>query len=670
MQASEKDDLSLLSGMSERDRKKLHAKGIFTVTQLSHTFRLRRRSRNSSDKQEKHHHSLRALAIRENKIHAVGIPPLKLEGTRVFMDVEGIPDRDDYYLIGLRVEAAEGQVQHSLWSDKAESEKLIWSKFLGILSGITNPQLIHYGSYETIFLRRMCERHGRPPEGSRAATAIDHAINVLSFIYARVYFPTYSNRLREITGYLGFTWSGSPSSGLESIALRHQWEMSTEPALKQALLDYNQLDCDAIAFLTSKLAELHALAPGDRRSSGGAVVLTSNMKRDSTYGLFKHVQFALPGLEAINDAAYWDYQRERVYVKSSNNPSRRPRRRATVRSVSTPNTTVEYPRPSFCPKCDSVLLHKQTLTSRNVIDLRFTRNGIKRWITRHLAHRYECQSCRSTFLPLDRCACKSKYGPNLIAYSVYLNIELRLPQERVNSHLNKLFGLSYLSASKFKTQAAEGYRGVYNDILKGLCGGRLLHVDETSISIKGRNGYVWVLTSMEEVAYFCTPTREGSTVQTMLRGFSGVLVSDFYTAYDAIDCPQQKCLVHFIRDLNDDLLKHPYDDVLKRLGREFVCLVKPMIETVDQYGLKRRFLNKHTVSVDRFYRRLTDETGAGEAATKVIERLRRNRDTMFTFLNFDDVPWNNNNAEHAIKAFATLRRVIDGVTSEKGLQCR
>jgi hypothetical protein len=315
-----------------------------------------------------------------------------------------------------------------------------------------------------------------------------------------------------------------------------------------------------------------------------------------------------------------------------------------------------------------VLLHKQILTSRNVIDLRFTRHGIKRWITRHLAHRYECQSCWSTFLPLDRCSSKSKYGPNILAYSVYLNIELRLPKERVNSHLSKLFGLSFPSASKFKMQAAEAYRSAYDSILNGLCGGRLLHVDETGISVKGRSGYVWVLTSMEEVAYFYTPTREGSTIQTMLRDFSGVLVSDFYAAYDGIDCPQQKCLVHFIRDLNDDLLKHPYDDVLKRLGREFVYLVKPMIETVDHYGLKRRFLNKHRISVDRFYRRLSDETGAGEAATKVIDRLRRNRDTMFTFLNFDDVPWNNNNAEHAIKAFATLRRVIDGVTSEKGLQ--
>ena len=45
-------------------------------------------------------------------------------------------------------------------------------------------------------------------------------------------------------------------------------------------------------------------------------------------------------------------------------------------------------------------------------------------------------------------------------------------------------------------QAAETYRSVYDGILKKLCSGRLLHADETSISVKGRNGYVWVLTSM------------------------------------------------------------------------------------------------------------------------------------------------------------------------------
>ena len=58
--AIEVDDLSLLSGMTEKERKKLHSKGIFTVTQLSYTFRPRRRPKRMRDKREKYHASLKA----------------------------------------------------------------------------------------------------------------------------------------------------------------------------------------------------------------------------------------------------------------------------------------------------------------------------------------------------------------------------------------------------------------------------------------------------------------------------------------------------------------------------------------------------------------------------------------------------------------------------------
>jgi predicted RecB family nuclease len=102
--ALEKDDLSLLSGMTEKERKKVHNKGIFTVTQLSYTFRPRRRPKQLRDKREKYNHSLRALAIRQKKIHIVGSPEITIEGTPVYLDVEGLPDRDFYYLIGVRLE--------------------------------------------------------------------------------------------------------------------------------------------------------------------------------------------------------------------------------------------------------------------------------------------------------------------------------------------------------------------------------------------------------------------------------------------------------------------------------------------------------------------------------------------------------------------------------------
>jgi len=122
--------------MTEKERKKLHSKGIFTVTQFSFTFRPRRRPKRLRDKREKYHHSLKALAIREKKIHIVGSPDLKIDGTPVYLDVEGLPDRDFYYLIGVRIGSGESAVQHSLWADTVEDEGKIWREFLSVMETI------------------------------------------------------------------------------------------------------------------------------------------------------------------------------------------------------------------------------------------------------------------------------------------------------------------------------------------------------------------------------------------------------------------------------------------------------------------------------------------------------------------------------------------------------
>src|ERR1051326_8859103 len=195
--AIEKDDLSLLAGMSAKERKEYNSKGIFTVTQLSYTFRPRRRPKRLRDKRERYHHSLKALAIREKKIHIVGSPELKIEGTPVYLDVEGLPDRDFYYLIGVRIGNGESAVQHSLWADTQEDERRIWNEFLGILASVSRPVVVHYGSFETSFLKRMRERYGEPRAQSSLAKAVKSSMNLLSVIFAQVYFPAFSNGLKD-----------------------------------------------------------------------------------------------------------------------------------------------------------------------------------------------------------------------------------------------------------------------------------------------------------------------------------------------------------------------------------------------------------------------------------------------------------------------------------------
>jgi hypothetical protein len=308
--------------------------------------------------------------------------------------------------------------------------------------------------------------------------------------------------------------------------------------------------------------------------------------------------------------------------------------------------------------------------SKTVFDLKFMRHGVKRWITNYRFHRYKCLACGATFYPQQSSWTRSKFGAEIMAYAIYQNIELRLPQESVVGCMNKLFGF-YLpvgTTSNFKQSAAGAYEECYNSLVKSLCNGQLLHADETKVNIKGETGFVWVFANLEEVAYIYSETREGDLLHALLKDFTGVLVSDFYAAYDGIECPQQKCLIHLIRDLNDDVLKYPYDEELKRLAQAFAGLVRPMVQTVDRHGLKSHYLKRHRVSVDRFYRQLHTITLQSEAAVKLRDRLQKNRDKLFTFLSFDGVPWNNNNAEHAVKAFATLRKVIGGSSTAKGIR--
>ena len=77
--AIERDDLSLLTAMTGKERAKCNAKGISTITQLSYGYRPRRRKRTRPDAEDsaksarraaplvKNDHKLKALAIKKNQ---------------------------------------------------------------------------------------------------------------------------------------------------------------------------------------------------------------------------------------------------------------------------------------------------------------------------------------------------------------------------------------------------------------------------------------------------------------------------------------------------------------------------------------------------------------------------------------------------------------------------
>src|SRR5262249_35698344 len=153
---------------------------------------------------------------------------------------------------------------------------------------------------------------------------------------------------------------------------------------------------------------------------------------------------------------------------------------------------------------------------------------------------------------------------------------------------------------------------------------------------------------LDEVIYLYRPTRDGGFLYEYLEGFRGVLVSDFYTAYDSLPCAQQKCLVHLIRDFNHDILASPFDEELRALAAEFGHLLREAVTPIDGHGLSQGHLSRHRRDADRFFEAIASRSYRSEAARTYQERLEKYQGKLFTFLEHDRVPWNNSNAEHAI----------------------
>jgi hypothetical protein len=492
----------------------------------------------------------------------------------------------------------------------------------------------------------------------------------LSLVFAQIYFPTFTNGLKDIAGFLGFKWSEAEVSGLQTIMRRHTWENAASWELRQKLIIYNAEDCQAVELLARVTLGLGSAQNANRQNANLAanVVHTEFMPRETLFGRFSS---PITEFEQVNKAARWDYQRDRIYARSSTRIRHIARQQRSKQKRLMPlNKVVVIQDQAICPDCGIKGSRHLKVTKRVSHDIFFGNAGIKRWVVEYRFRYHWCAQCRCRFGEPQKFWRETKYGRNLVAFYLYQLIELQIPSGTIRKSLKRLFGydLRCNALGDFKEHAAQYYSESVATILARIKRGTFVHVDETKANVRGKSAYVWVFTNLHEVVYLYADSRDGELVRATLSDFSGVLVSDFFSVYDAMGCPQQKCLLHLMRDLNAELLKHPYDDELQGIIRDFAELLKSIVAAIDRFGLKAYHLHKYTKAVNRFFEKLNVADLRSEAASKCRERFEKNRNKLFTFLDYDGVSWNNNNAEHAVKAFAHLRDIIEGSSTQKGIE--
>lgn len=655
--AIREDSISLLSGVTSKTIKLYEKRGIFTVKQLSYLYKPTKRKERKKKPPAKHRLELQALAIRTQKIYLQEKPEFPRQRVELFLDIEGVPDEGFYYLIGLLICDGSTTSYCSFWADTAEAEASIWQGLVDMVGQYQGAPIYHYGSYEQRAIARLTTKYRTGDESIR-----HRMINVNTFIFGKVYFPLRSNALKEIGKFIGATWTSPQASGLQSLVWRYYWDKTKDPQYRDLLVTYNQEDCWALKLLTDELSRINHSA-----NVLSEVDFVNQPKHQATeVGKQVHSHF-----ENILRFARTDYHKRKAIsfqqltdAVRSDVPEERARTLAIKRKLR-PTRIIDLEPPKYCRRCKETLVRPCTRVSRRVIiDLIMTTNGIKKAIIEYRGIQGYCPVCyRYTrapgILPFER---KQMYGHGLKAWAVYQRVALRLSYESIAEISQEQFNepLRVSCIPNFVRDLAAFYAESGKTITQHLLESPFIHADETPINIRGINQYVWVFTDGSNVAFRLTETRESNIAHEFLAGYTGVLISDFYPGYDSVRCEQQKCWVHLIRDLNEDLWSAPLDTEFEAFVLQVRDLIIPIMEAIRKYGLKHRHLEKYRTRVDKFYNDVVDKIiYKSELAIKYQKRFIRYRNSLFVFLDQDGIPWNNNTAETAIRHL-TMQEKISG----------
>jgi len=656
-EAEKGDSLSLLERMTPKLIRRYQKKGIFTVTQLSYLYKPRRRRKKAANTPPSFNVELQALAIRTNKIYLHEIPTISKQPIELFLDVEGIPDQGFDYLIGLVIQNGNDVSSHSFWADSVEDEAKIFDACLQKAAEHGNAPIYHYGSYEPRAFRRASRKHGID-----CGAFINRMLNVNSFVFGKVYFPTRSNRLKDLGACVGASWSAPGPSGLQSLVWRYRWEETRRQECKELLLSYNQQDCDAVRLLTNELQDLT-----DAAASRSDVDFAGRPKENST-ALGEEIHCAF---DNILSSAHLECRSRQVrFRRTGNPPSLEPKKRGAPTGhkghfrtgPTTAAKSLHVRRPMRCPRHKGQRLHcTDALAEHSVIDLVFTRNGCRKTTVKYVGRKGYCPICHRDYSPPTiRRFGGHIFGHRFHAWAAYQRVVLRLPYRAISQGIENLFSerISPGGIVRFMRDVTRRYSHTQTLLLRRILASPFIHTDETKISIEGTQHYVWVLTDGTHVVFQLTETRETTLLRKTLRSYEGVLISDFYPGYDSFPCRQQKCLSHLIGDLNDDLWKNPFNPQYESFVASVRDMLVPIFEDVERYGLKAWFLRKHMRAVERFYKQTIDGTQhTCEIVQKYQKRFARYRESLFLFLIKDGIPWNNNMAERGLRHFAVQRKI-------------
>lgn len=308
-----------------------------------------------------------------------------------------------------------------------------------------------------------------------------------------------------------------------------------------------------------------------------------------------------------------------------------------------------------CPDCGGAMAPTGEFTDHLVEEIPQPRVEVHRY-RRQVCR---CEACGQTAVGRSDLAVPGSHvGERVKLLATYGRAHLGISLGKTCDLLRELFGLrlSTAAASGHLQWFAKQFDPVVQRLLELLRESSVVHADETGWRVNGKNTWCWCFSNPQLAIFLIEQSRSARVVQAALGdSLPGVLVTDFYAAYHAIDCRKQRCLVHLLRELAKLRDELPAATVAQHI-RPLIALFQDAIALAG----KRRELTAEAFAVEaeairrRFGSRWWRQSRNAECQ-RIYNRLRRHRDQLLTFLDHADVPPDNNAAERDIRSVAAAR---------------
>lgn len=330
-------------------------------------------------------------------------------------------------------------------------------------------------------------------------------------------------------------------------------------------------------------------------------------------------------------------------------------------------------RLKVCPCCGGQLQRCHHARKRLIEDLLET---LRTAVTEHVIHRDYCPTCKKHLEPVVPDALpNATFGHRLISFTSWchygLGVTLAQLIDILQFHLRTKLSAGGLIAAW--RRLADILTPWYEQIAEEAKKSAHLHADETGWRVRGRTCWLWCFAN-GQVCYYLIDRCRGSPVLQRFFGeaFDGILLHDFWTAYESIDVrDRQYCLVHLLRELEKvDLKRAARPNENHAAWQAFAKTLRRLIR--DGIRLRKRpdfSPEKYRGRIQRIGRRL-DALIAAECADpdakRLLKRLRRTGDHLFTFLDYPEIPFENNFAERQIRPAVILRKNSQSNRSDRG----